>query len=108
MNRVILLGNITTEPEVKTSGETKIVRILIAVGRTKDKADFFKCIAFSRTAEYIEKYADKGTKLVIEGRLASSKYDDKNGVTQYPVEVYIENVTILKGWKNNQQEDMPF
>ena len=106
MNRTILMGNLTSDPQIKTTGEIKIARMLVAVERMKDKTDFIKCVAFGRLADYIEKYAKSGSKVVIDGRLTTSTYDDKNGVKQYTYEVYTEEISIIRKSNSQKQENI--
>lgn len=95
MNKVMIMGNLTADPIFKTTETTKIAKLLVAVNRDKDNSDFFKAVAFSRTAEYLNNYAVKGSKVLIEGNLSSSKYVDKNGVNQYVVEIIVDRVWVL-------------
>lgn len=95
MNKVMIMGNLTADPIFKTTETTKIAKLLVAVNRDKDNSDFFKVVAFSRTAEYLTNYAVKGSKVLIEGNLSSSKYVDKNGVNQYVVEIIVDRVWVL-------------
>ena len=95
MNKVMIMGNLTADPIFKTTETTKIAKLLVAVNRDKDNSDFFKVVAFSRTAEYLNNYAVKGSKVLIEGNLSSSKYVDKNGVNQYVVEIIVDRVWVL-------------
>lgn len=95
MNRIILLGNITTDPIFKNEGKAPFFKFIIGVDRDKDRSDYFKCVAFNRQAEYLNKYAAKGSKVALEGRLSSDKYVDKNGSTQYSIEVIIDRINIL-------------
>ena len=100
MNKVILMGRLTRDPEVRYSqGEssTAVARFTLAVDRRFKKdgdqqtADFISCVAFSRTGEFIEKYAHQGTKLVVEGRIQTGSYTNKEGQRVYTTDVVIEN-----------------
>lgn len=99
MNKVILMGRLTRDPEVRYSqGEnpTAISRISLAVNRRfkregeEQTADFFNCVAFGKTAEFQEKYFKKGTKVVIIGRLQSGSYTNKDGQKVYTTDVVVE------------------
>lgn len=90
MNKVILSGRLTKDPEtrVNPANQSEIVTFTIAVNKynpkTKEKgADFINCVSFGKTAESISKYATKGTMLFIEGRWATSSYKDKEGRMVY-------------------------
>ena len=101
MNKVILMGRLTRDPEVRysTSGEGQlaIARYTLAVDRRFKRdgdtqtADFIRCVSFGRTAEFAERYFHQGTKLVVEGRIQTGSYQDKDGKTVYTTEVVVEN-----------------
>lgn len=100
MNKVILMGRATKDPEIRYSqGEQAmaIARFHLAVERRYKKegestADFISCLAFGKTAEIIEKYVFQGKKLVVEGRIQTGSYTNKEGVKVYTTEVVIENL----------------
>lgn len=80
-NRVILSGRMVNDPElVQTESGKIIARFSIAVNEYKAKTKFFSCVAFDRTAQFIEKNFHKGEAIFIEGRIDQYTYDDKNGV----------------------------
>lgn len=99
MNRVILMGRLTRDPEVRYSqGEkaTAIARISLAVDRRfkqdgQPTADFINCLAFGKRAEFLEKYCHKGTKLVIEGSWQTGSYTNKDGNKVYTNECLVES-----------------
>ena len=100
MNKVILMGRLTRDPEVRysTSGDSQlaIARYTLAVDRRFKKdgeatADFIRCVAFGKNGEFAEKYLHQGTKVVIEGRIQTGSYQDKDGKTVYTTEVVVEN-----------------
>ena len=100
MNKVILMGRLTRDPEVRysTSGDTQlaIARYTLAVDRRfkrdgDQSADFIRCVAFGRSGEFAEKYFHQGTKIVAEGRIQTGSYQDKDGKTVYTTEVVVEN-----------------
>ena len=98
MNSVQLLGRLTRDPEVRyTDGGSTIARFSIAVDRRfkqegGETADFISCIAFGRTAEFIEKYFAKGVKIALNGRIQTGSYTNKDGVKVYTTDVVVENV----------------
>ncbi len=100
MNKVILMGRETRDPEVRYSqGENSmaIARFTLAVDRRGKKegeqtADFISCVAFGKTAEFIEQYTKQGTKLVVEGRWQTGSYTNKDGVKVYTNDCVVENV----------------
>ncbi|MDR1801793.1 MAG: single-stranded DNA-binding protein [Lachnospiraceae bacterium] len=98
MNKVILMGRLTRDPEVRYgSGENQlaIANYSIAVDRrfrrdSEDSTDFFNCVAFGKAAEHAEKYYHKGIKIVICGRLQSRSYTNKDGIKVNVVEIVVE------------------
>ena len=99
MNKVILMGRLTRDPEVRYSqGDTPttIARYTLAVDRRTRKdgeasADFISCVAFGKSAEFAEKYLHKGTKLVIAGRIQTGSYTNKDGQKVYTTDVVVED-----------------
>ena len=100
MNKVILMGRLTRDPEVRYSqGEsaTAIARYTLAVDRRfnrnndENSADFIGCVAFGRSAEFAEKYLRKGTKVVVTGRIQTGSYTNKDGVKVYTTDVVVED-----------------
>ena len=98
MNRVILMGRLTRDPDVRYStGEssTTIARFTLAVDRRikregEESADFISCVAFGKQAEFIEKYLHQGTKVVVEGRIQTGSYTNKDGQKVYTTDVVVE------------------
>jgi single-strand DNA-binding protein len=96
MNRVILIGRLTKDPEIRTSGNYTIASFSIAVDRKykregEAEVDFFNCTAFNKTAELVEKYCKKGTKMVVEGRIQNDNYE-KDGVKHYGVKIMVDSL----------------
>lgn len=97
MNKVILMGRLTRDPEVRMSGDTAVARFSLAVDRRFKKdgdqtADFINCVAFGKTGEFVEKYGRKGTKFVVEGRIQTGSYTNKDGQKVYTTDVVVEQV----------------
>jgi single-strand DNA-binding protein len=98
MNKTILIGRFTRDPEVRyTDSGTSIARFTLAVDRRfkkdgEQQADFIGCIAFGKTAEFVEKYFKQGMKIVVEGRIQTGSYTNKDGVKIYTTDVVVENV----------------
>lgn len=102
MNRVILMGRLTRNPEVRWSrGERAIViaRYTLAVdrrsrrnqdGRSEQTADFINCVAFDRAGEFAEKYFKQGQRILISGRIQTGSYVNKDGQKVYTTEVIVE------------------
>ena len=100
MNKVVLVGRLTRDPEVRYSqgdSATAVARYTIAVDRRfrrdgdQQTADFINCVAFGRTAEFLERFGRKGTKFVLEGRIQTGSYTNKDGVRVYTTEVIVED-----------------
>ena len=98
MNKVILMGRLTRDPEVRYSaGENAlaIARYTLAVDRRfrrdgEATADFINCISFGRTAEFAEKYFRQGLKIVVSGRIQTGSYTNRDGQKVYTTEVVVE------------------
>ena len=101
MNKVILMGRLTREPDVRYSqnadGSMAVARYTLAVdrrrGRNSDNeqsADFISCVAFGRSGEFAEKYLHQGTKIVVTGRIQTGSYTNRDGVKVYTTEVVVE------------------
>lgn len=102
MNKVILMGRLTRDPEVRYSqGERQmaIARYTLAVDRRgrgsntngEQTADFIQCVAFDRSAEFAEKYFHQGTKIVVTGRIQTGSYTNKDGNRVYTTDVVVED-----------------
>lgn len=119
MNKVILMGRLTRDPDVRyTQGEEPmaIARFTLAVDRRGKRdgeasADFPSCVCFRRTAEFIEKYAHQGTKLVVVGRIQTGSYTNRDGQKVYTTEVVVEEAEFAESKaaadRNTQQTPPP-
>lgn len=111
MNKVFLRGNLTRDPELKyTQSGKAYVRGSIAVNHARSKnkeAEFYTFIAWEKTAEFLAKYFRKGTCLIIEGHLQTSKYKNKDGVEVSTVDVVVENVEFGGGRKTDGDKEFP-
>ncbi len=113
MNSVQLLGRLTRDPDVRYSdGGSTIARFTIAVDRRfkqegGDTADFINCIAFGKTAEFIEKYFFKGVKIALNGRIQTGSYTNKDGVKVYTTDVVVENVEFAESKSSNTGNSNP-
>ena len=100
MNKVILLGNLTRDPEIRYSqGEKQmaVARFSLAVNRRfsndgETNADFFNCTAFGKQAEFIERYLRKGVKVVVCGRIQNDNYTNKDGQMVYSVRIMVDEI----------------
>lgn len=99
-NKVIMLGRITQDLELKTTPNgVSVLQFSIACDRRyqtkgeEKKSDFFNCVAWRNEAEFISKYWSKGRPILIEGELQNRSYDDKNGVKRYVTEIIVDRAT---------------
>ena len=113
MNRIILSGNLTKTPELK------VAKFGIAVKRPfskNDETDFFNVVAFGKTAELCAKYLEKGRRVIIEGRLQTSNYEDRDGNKRTGYDVVVENLEFADSKKKTDSPpvdddddiDLPF
>lgn len=110
MNKVILMGRLTRDAEIRYSqGEnsTAISRFNLAVDRRfkrdgdEQTADFISCVAFGKIAEFMEKFGHKGTKFVLEGRIQTGSYTNKDGQRVYTTDVVVENIEFAESKSNS-------
>lgn len=107
MNKVILIGRLTKDPDVRRSQEGKaIARYTLAVDRWgKEKAaDFIQCVAFDKKGEFAEQYFRKGMKIAITGRIQTGKYTNKDGQTVYTTDVIIDDQEFCESKGAHPQE----
>ena len=126
MNKVILMGRLTKDPEVRytQANNTQVTSFTLAVNRrfTKEgeqQADFINCIAWSKTAEFVSKYFKKGQQVAVIGRIQVRNYEDDKGTKHYITEIIAEEVYFAGDKKedNNtettinefiENDDLPF
>ena len=115
MNKVMLIGNVGMDPEVRYDDQcVAVARLRLATTdkgytlqngtQVPDRTDWHNVILWRRLAEIVERYVHKGDKLYIEGRLRYTTYDNKQGQKQYVTEVWADNMEMLSPRPNNQQE----
>ena len=108
MNKVILIGRLTKEPELRyaAGSGTAVTRFTIAVNRQfkKDEADFINCVAWNKTAETIAQYFTKGRPIAIVGHMQTGSYDTQDGTKRYTTDVAVESFEFVgsNGQANNQ------
>lgn len=117
MNKVILMGRLTRDAEVRYSqGENSsaVARFSLAVDRRftrqgeESQTDFINCVAFGRTAEFLERFGRKGTKFVVEGRIQTGSYTNKDGQKVYTTDVVVENVEFAESKASSGNNDGGF
>lgn len=104
MNNCCFVGRLTNDPELKkTPSDLSVCPFTIAVNRprVKDTTDFINCVAWRGSAEYLTKYARKGSLVAVSGALTSRNYEDKQGNKRTAFEVVADNVTICES-KNKE------
>jgi single-strand DNA-binding protein len=107
INKVILIGNLGQDPEVRyTQSNTAIANISIATsetwkdkqtGENREQTEWHRCVAYRRLAEICGEYLKKGSKVYVEGRLQTRKWQDKDGVERYTTEIVINDLQMLDG-----------
>ena len=115
MNKVILVGRLTRDPEVRYSqGENTmaIARYMIAVNRRfkregDPEADFIRCVVFGRAAEFAEKYFRQGLRIAISGRIQTGSYTNKEGVKVYTTEVVVEEQEFAESMAEREHTQTP-
>ena len=115
MNKVIISGRMTRDAEVRYSqGEssTAVARFSLAVDRRfkrdgdEQTADFINCVAFRRTGEFMERFGKKGAKFLVEGRIQTGSYTNRDGQKVYTTDVVVENIEFAES-KQSGGNDAP-
>ncbi len=113
MNKVIIIGRLTKNPEMRTTTTgTATTSFTVAVSRTytnqngERETDFINCVAWRKQAENIAKYCSKGSQVAVEGRMQTRSYDAQDGTKKYVTEVIADNVTFL-GSKGSSGGEAP-
>lgn len=119
MNKVILMGRLTRDPDVRysqTDSNMAIARFSLAVDRRFKKqgdtvtADFFNCTAFGKQGEFVEKYLKQGTKIVVIGRIQNDNYTNKEGQKVYSIQIMVEEIEFAESkaaGQSQQNDSMP-
>lgn len=112
MNRVNLLGRLTRDPETRYSNgqqATAVARFTLAVDRKfkrdgEPTADFINCVAFGKTAEFVEKYFHKGNRLALSGRIQTGSYTNKDGNKVYTTDIMVDDVEFCENRNSGQSQ----
>ncbi len=117
MNKVILMGRLTRDPEVRYSAgdnSMAIARYTLAVdrrfrrdGADQQSADFIGCVTFGRSAEFAEKYLRQGTKIVVTGRIQTGSYTNRDGQKVYTTDVVVEDQEFAESKAASADSGMP-
>lgn len=111
MNKVIEIGRLTRDPDISSSASgTTFARFSIAVDRRfkregEPDADFFNCSAFGKTAEFIERFIKKGTKVALMGRLENNDYTNKDGQKVHDIRIMVEEIEFAESKKESNNSD---
>lgn len=107
MNKVILIGRLTKDPELNFAAGTgtAVTRFTLAVTRPfkKDETDFINCIAFNKRAEAIAQYLTKGRQLAVTGSIRTGSYDAKDGTKRYTTDIVVDSFEFIGSNKNDNQ-----
>ena len=109
MNSAILCGRLTKDPEIKSTEKSTVARFTLAVDRRikaegQPEADFIPCVAFGKTADFVDKYFHKGMKMLLEGHIQTGSYTNKEGAKVYTTDVIAESVEFAESKRTETQE----
>lgn len=117
MNKVILMGRLTSDPEIKGSTNGNIARYTLAVDRgirrdamnqdrqtPEQTADFIRCVAFDKSADFAQKYLTKGTKILVEGKMRTGSYTNRDGQKVSTTDVVVDRHEFAESKKAAQAE----
>ena len=110
MNKVILKGRISKEPDVQAlKDDKKVCKFTIAVNRRfkKDTADFINCVAWNQLADFVSKYFEKGSEIAVVGRIEIEKYVDKEGKNRYSENIIIDEAYFCGSKTEKPSSDKP-
>ena len=112
MNKVILIGRLTKDVEVRYAGETAVARYTLAVDRKFKKegeptADFVNCVSFGKAGEFAEKYFRKGMKVAITGRIQTGSYTNQEGQKVYTTDIVIEEQEFAESKGQGEEKPRP-
>lgn len=109
INNITLQGNITKELELRQAGSGSVLNFTVASQRDyvdkqtgKRESDFINCVAFNKTAEIIAQYFDKGSEILVVGRMQSGSYENKEGQRVFTTDLIVNNFSFTRSSSNNQ------
>ena len=111
VNKVILLGNIGKDPEVRETKAGNVANMVMATserytdksGQKQEKTEWHNLVVFGKLADIVAKYVKKGDKLYVEGSITTRKWEDKEGNTRYNTEIKVRDLTMLGGGEKKAQ-----
>ena len=108
MNKVILIGRLTKDPELRyaAGNGTAVCRFTVAINRQfkKDETDFINCVAFGKTGETITQYLTKGRQIAVTGSIRTGSYDAQDGTKRYTTDVIVETFEFVESKKKETNE----
>ncbi len=109
MNKVIMMGRLTKDPEVLYSNDKAVARFSLAVDRRFKRdgdptADFFKVTAFGKLGEFVEKYLKKGTKILMEGEVQNNNYTNRDGQKVYDTRIIANSIEFAESKASGEQK----
>jgi single-strand DNA-binding protein len=111
MNKVVLIGRLTKDLELKQNGEVSVIKFTLAVNRKfvkqgeERQADFINCVAFNKTAITMTNFLEKGRQIAVEGRIQTGSYKNKEGATVYTTEVIVDSFYFADSKKTQAESD---
>ena len=115
VNKVILVGNLGQKPEMRyTATQSAVANLSVATteswkdketGEMRDKTEWHRVVYFGKLAEIVEKYLDKGSKIYVEGKLQTRKWQDKSGADRWTTEIVGNELTMLDSRSGSQQNE---
>ena len=106
MNKVILVGRMGKDPEVKTTEKTTIANFTLATKEYNDGTEWHNIVAFGKTAEVVERFTSKGSQVGVEGRLQTRSWENNEGERRWTTEIVVERLELL-GSKEQKEEPAP-
>lgn len=104
INVVVLVGRLTKDADIRTANDKQVAKFTLAVNRMKkDEADFITCTAFGKTAEIVQKYTSKGSRVAIRGRVQTGSYE-KDGRKIYTTDFIVDDLELLDSKKESGEK----
>lgn len=107
MNSVILTGNLTKDPDIRTTNNGKMVASCSIAWNRGEEVSYFDCVAFDKKAELISDYCKKGNKILIRGELKQDVWQDKTGATNRATRILINEIEFLSKKEQNDANSTP-
>ena len=111
MNKVILMGRLTRDPDMRVAGELNVANFSLAVDRKyqrngEKETDFFNCTAFGKQADFVDKYLKQGTKILATGRIQNDNYTNKDGQKVHSTQIMVEEIEFCESKGANISKEM--